>query len=72
MSNFMPTIKTQAKEKPAKHDELHKEGNCGCMNKCCWYQWWHTRPDGGKILLGICICPDCVCKSPRFAVLRRA
>ena len=56
------------KDRAPTHDGLHgKYDTCYCTNKCCWYSWYHLRSDGIKVLLGICICPECPCPTPRLS-----
>lgn len=60
-------IRRKAKEKPSKHDGMHESGSCGCMNRCCYVRWIHTRGDGTKVKMGACVCPDCGCESSQNA-----
>lgn len=70
-----PDVKKAAdkkrKEAAPKHDGLHgKYKTCYCINKCCWYSWIHVRESGEKITLGICICLECPCETPRLSGIR--
>lgn len=65
--------KKRAQERAPKHDALHmKYETCYCRNECCWYEWEHVRADKTKVTLGICICSECPCKSPRISGMSSA
>lgn len=63
--------KKQARDKAPQHDSLHgKYETCYCVRPCCFYSWEHRKEDGTKVTLGICICTDCPCETPRIAGIR--